>query len=57
MHLKTAPVKSLCVTHSDTGCVGPCSLIKKNEGVEAAEFDPSLLLDQLSITILQHLLR
>lgn len=34
-----------------------CSLIQKNKGVEAAVFDPSLLLDQTSITILQHLLR
>ncbi|XP_051264806.1 probable arginine--tRNA ligase, mitochondrial isoform X1 [Dicentrarchus labrax] len=34
-----------------------CSLIRKNEGVEAALFDPSLLLEQTSINILQHLLR
>ncbi|XP_018517228.1 probable arginine--tRNA ligase, mitochondrial [Lates calcarifer] len=34
-----------------------CSLIRRNEGIEAATFDPSLLLEQTSITILQHLLR
>ncbi|XP_071324238.1 probable arginine--tRNA ligase, mitochondrial [Trachinotus anak] len=34
-----------------------CSLIRRNEGIEAAAFDPSLLLEQTSITILQHLLR
>uniref|UniRef100_A0A3Q4BKD0 Probable arginine--tRNA ligase, mitochondrial n=1 Tax=Mola mola TaxID=94237 RepID=A0A3Q4BKD0_MOLML len=34
-----------------------CSLIQRNEGVEAATFDPSLLLDQTSIAVLQHLLR
>ncbi|KAG7239710.1 hypothetical protein INR49_028646 [Caranx melampygus] len=34
-----------------------CSLIRRNEGIEAAAFDPSLLLEQSSITILQHLLR
>ncbi|KAI3363682.1 hypothetical protein L3Q82_001306 [Scortum barcoo] len=34
-----------------------CSLIRRNEGVEAATFDPSLLLEQTSINILQHLLR
>lgn len=33
------------------------SLIKKNEHVGAVAFDSSLLLDELSITILQHLLR
>ncbi|XP_075940202.1 putative arginine--tRNA ligase, mitochondrial isoform X2 [Anarhichas minor] len=33
------------------------SLIRRNEGVEAVIFDPSLLLEQTSITILQHLLR
>ncbi|XP_023140797.2 probable arginine--tRNA ligase, mitochondrial isoform X1 [Amphiprion ocellaris] len=34
-----------------------CSLIKRNEGVEAATFDPSLLHEQTSVSILQHLLR
>ncbi|XP_056261548.1 probable arginine--tRNA ligase, mitochondrial isoform X2 [Seriola aureovittata] len=34
-----------------------CSLIRRNEGIEAAAFDPSLLLEQTTITILQHLLR
>ncbi|XP_075893714.1 putative arginine--tRNA ligase, mitochondrial [Nelusetta ayraudi] len=34
-----------------------CSLMKKNERVDAVAFDSSLLLDPLSITILQHLLR
>ncbi|XP_040919711.1 probable arginine--tRNA ligase, mitochondrial isoform X2 [Toxotes jaculatrix] len=34
-----------------------CSLIRRNEGIEAAAFDPSLLLEQTSISILQHLLR
>ncbi|XP_042359534.1 probable arginine--tRNA ligase, mitochondrial [Plectropomus leopardus] len=34
-----------------------CSLIRMNEGVDAAVSDPSLLLEQTSITILQHLLR
>ncbi|XP_022051300.1 probable arginine--tRNA ligase, mitochondrial [Acanthochromis polyacanthus] len=34
-----------------------CSLIQRNEGVEAATFDPSLLHEQTSVTILQHLLR
>ncbi|XP_068564452.1 probable arginine--tRNA ligase, mitochondrial [Cebidichthys violaceus] len=33
------------------------SLIRRNKGVEAVIFDPSLLLEQTSITILQHLLR
>ncbi|KAM9840004.1 putative arginine--tRNA ligase, mitochondrial [Aulostomus maculatus] len=33
-----------------------CSLIKTNEGVEADTFDPSLLLEQTSIPVLQHLL-
>ncbi|XP_076612636.1 putative arginine--tRNA ligase, mitochondrial isoform X2 [Chaetodon auriga] len=33
------------------------SLMWRNEGVEAATFDPSLLLDQASVVILQHLLR
>ncbi|KAK9531363.1 hypothetical protein VZT92_010792 [Zoarces viviparus] len=33
------------------------SLIRRNEGVEAVTFDPSLLLEQTSISILQHLLR
>ncbi|XP_054474428.1 probable arginine--tRNA ligase, mitochondrial isoform X1 [Anoplopoma fimbria] len=33
------------------------SLIRRNEGDEAVIFDPSLLLEQMSITILQHLLR
>ncbi|XP_031717275.1 putative arginine--tRNA ligase, mitochondrial [Anarrhichthys ocellatus] len=33
------------------------SLIRRNEGVEAVIFDPSLLLEQTSIAILQHLLR
>ncbi|XP_070843339.1 probable arginine--tRNA ligase, mitochondrial [Chaetodon trifascialis] len=33
------------------------SLMQRNEGVEAATFDPSLLLDQASVVILQHLLR
>uniref|UniRef100_A0A8C4ICC9 Probable arginine--tRNA ligase, mitochondrial n=1 Tax=Dicentrarchus labrax TaxID=13489 RepID=A0A8C4ICC9_DICLA len=32
-------------------------LCRSNEGVEAALFDPSLLLEQTSINILQHLLR
>nr|XP_020459667.1 probable arginine--tRNA ligase, mitochondrial isoform X2 [Monopterus albus] len=34
-----------------------CSLIQRNEGVEAATFDPSLLIEQTSIATLQHLLR
>lgn len=34
-----------------------CSLIKKNQHIDAGPFDSSLLLDQLSINILQHLLR
>ncbi|XP_034755973.1 probable arginine--tRNA ligase, mitochondrial isoform X1 [Etheostoma cragini] len=34
-----------------------CSLIRRNDGAKAAVFDPSLLFDQTSITILQHLLR
>uniref|UniRef100_A0A667ZDT1 Probable arginine--tRNA ligase, mitochondrial n=1 Tax=Myripristis murdjan TaxID=586833 RepID=A0A667ZDT1_9TELE len=34
-----------------------CSLIRRNEGVEAGTLDPSLLLEQRSIAILQHLLR
>uniref|UniRef100_UPI0037E98F90 probable arginine--tRNA ligase, mitochondrial n=1 Tax=Semicossyphus pulcher TaxID=241346 RepID=UPI0037E98F90 len=34
-----------------------CSLIRRNEGAQAAIFDPSLLLEQTSVTILQHLLR
>lgn len=34
-----------------------CSLMKKNEHVDAVAFDSSLLLDPLSITVLQHLLR
>ncbi|KAK2856055.1 hypothetical protein Q5P01_004790 [Channa striata] len=33
------------------------SLLQRNEGLEAATFDPSVLLEQTSITILQHLLR
>ncbi|TDH00571.1 hypothetical protein EPR50_G00189930 [Perca flavescens] len=33
------------------------SLIRRNEGAKAAIFEPSLLFDQTSITILQHLLR
>nr|XP_046229057.1 probable arginine--tRNA ligase, mitochondrial [Scatophagus argus] len=33
------------------------SLIKTNEGVAASVFDASLLLDQMSVTVLQHLLR
>ncbi|XP_035473447.1 probable arginine--tRNA ligase, mitochondrial isoform X1 [Scophthalmus maximus] len=34
-----------------------CSLIRRNEGIDAATFDPSLLLERTSVTILQHLLR
>ncbi|XP_028253351.1 putative arginine--tRNA ligase, mitochondrial [Parambassis ranga] len=34
-----------------------CSLMQKNEREEAAAFDPSLLVEQTSVTILQHLLR
>uniref|UniRef100_A0A8C9ZIK4 Probable arginine--tRNA ligase, mitochondrial n=1 Tax=Sander lucioperca TaxID=283035 RepID=A0A8C9ZIK4_SANLU len=34
-----------------------CSLIRRNESAKAAIFDPSLLFDKTSITILQHLLR
>ncbi|KAM6991822.1 putative arginine--tRNA ligase, mitochondrial [Tautogolabrus adspersus] len=34
-----------------------CSLIQRNEGAQAAIFDPSLLLEQTSISIVQHLLR
>ncbi|XP_034999842.1 probable arginine--tRNA ligase, mitochondrial isoform X2 [Hippoglossus stenolepis] len=34
-----------------------CSLIRRNEEIDAATFDPSLLLEQSSVTILQHLLR
>ncbi|KAM8726449.1 putative arginine--tRNA ligase, mitochondrial [Acanthopagrus schlegelii] len=34
-----------------------CSLIRRNEGAEAAVFDPSLVLEQTSVSILQHLLR
>ncbi|KAM7367708.1 hypothetical protein PAMP_013989 [Pampus punctatissimus] len=34
-----------------------CSLIRMNEGIEAATFNPSLLLEQTSVSILQHLLR
>ncbi|KAM3861583.1 putative arginine--tRNA ligase, mitochondrial [Diretmus argenteus] len=34
-----------------------CSLIQRNEGGETGTFDPSLLLEQTSIAILQHLLR
>ncbi|XP_034383527.1 probable arginine--tRNA ligase, mitochondrial isoform X2 [Cyclopterus lumpus] len=33
------------------------SLMRRNDGVKAVAFDPSLLLEQTSITILQHLLR
>ncbi|KAM8831953.1 putative arginine--tRNA ligase, mitochondrial isoform 1-T1 [Spinachia spinachia] len=33
------------------------SLMQRNEGVGAAPLDPSLLLEQTSITVLQHLLR
>ncbi|XP_068198172.1 probable arginine--tRNA ligase, mitochondrial isoform X2 [Antennarius striatus] len=49
--------------HGDTGVflqythARLCSLIKRNEGVEASAFDPSLLLQQTSVAILQHLLR
>ncbi|CAG5928334.1 unnamed protein product [Menidia menidia] len=34
-----------------------CSLMRRNEGVEAAPFEPWLLREQTGITILQHLLR
>ncbi|KAM4522818.1 putative arginine--tRNA ligase, mitochondrial isoform 2-T2 [Odontesthes bonariensis] len=34
-----------------------CSLIQRNEGMEAATFQPSLLREQTSTIILQHLLR
>ncbi|XP_068609597.1 probable arginine--tRNA ligase, mitochondrial [Brachionichthys hirsutus] len=34
-----------------------CSLIQKNGGLESSAFDPSLLLEQTSIGILQHFLR
>ncbi|XP_029984302.1 putative arginine--tRNA ligase, mitochondrial [Sphaeramia orbicularis] len=34
-----------------------CSLIRRNEELKGATFDPSLLLEQSSITIVQHLLR
>ncbi|XP_008282636.1 putative arginine--tRNA ligase, mitochondrial [Stegastes partitus] len=34
-----------------------CSLMQRNEGVQAATFDPSLLREHTSVTILQHLLR
>lgn len=34
-----------------------CSLIRKNEGAQADVFDPSLLLEHTSVSILQHLLR
>ncbi|KAI9543896.1 Arginyl-tRNA synthetase [Dissostichus eleginoides] len=34
-----------------------CSLIRRNEGVGGFIFDPSLLLEPTSITVLQHLLR
>lgn len=34
-----------------------CSLMRRNEGIEAVTFNPSLLLEQTSVSILQHLLR
>ncbi|XP_067429474.1 probable arginine--tRNA ligase, mitochondrial [Thunnus thynnus] len=34
-----------------------CSLMRRNEGIEAVAFNPSLLLEQTSVSILQHLLR
>ncbi|XP_061602500.1 probable arginine--tRNA ligase, mitochondrial [Cololabis saira] len=34
-----------------------CSLMRKNEGLAAATFNPSLLGEQTSISVLQHLLR
>ncbi|KAF7657382.1 hypothetical protein LDENG_00028220 [Lucifuga dentata] len=34
-----------------------CSLIQRNGGIQEAALDPSLLLEQTSVTILQHLLR
>lgn len=34
-----------------------CSLARRNQAAEACDFDPSLLLDHTSITVLQHLLR
>uniref|UniRef100_A0A3Q1C142 Probable arginine--tRNA ligase, mitochondrial n=1 Tax=Amphiprion ocellaris TaxID=80972 RepID=A0A3Q1C142_AMPOC len=34
-----------------------CRSVSRNEGVEAATFDPSLLHEQTSVSILQHLLR
>ncbi|XP_039981951.1 probable arginine--tRNA ligase, mitochondrial [Xiphias gladius] len=34
-----------------------CSLKRRNEGIESSTLDPSLLLEQTSISILQHLLR
>ncbi|XP_061667722.1 probable arginine--tRNA ligase, mitochondrial isoform X2 [Syngnathoides biaculeatus] len=34
-----------------------CSLIRKNSNIDAATFDPSLLTEQSSVSILQHLLR
>ncbi|TNM94804.1 hypothetical protein fugu_017563 [Takifugu bimaculatus] len=34
-----------------------CSLMRSSEAAGACEFDPSLLLDRTSITVLQHLLR
>uniref|UniRef100_A0A7N6AWZ3 Probable arginine--tRNA ligase, mitochondrial n=1 Tax=Anabas testudineus TaxID=64144 RepID=A0A7N6AWZ3_ANATE len=34
-----------------------CSLLRRNEGLEAATFDPAVLHEQTGLTILQHLLR
>uniref|UniRef100_A0A7N8XAR6 Probable arginine--tRNA ligase, mitochondrial n=1 Tax=Mastacembelus armatus TaxID=205130 RepID=A0A7N8XAR6_9TELE len=34
-----------------------CSLLQRNADIDATTFDPSLLLEQTSMTILQHLLR
>ncbi|XP_062293163.1 probable arginine--tRNA ligase, mitochondrial isoform X2 [Scomber scombrus] len=34
-----------------------CSLARRNKGIEVVEFNPSLLLEQASLSIVQHLLR
>lgn len=34
-----------------------CSLVRRSHAAEACDFDPSLLLDHTSVTVLQHLLR
>uniref|UniRef100_A0A8D3CX13 Probable arginine--tRNA ligase, mitochondrial n=1 Tax=Scophthalmus maximus TaxID=52904 RepID=A0A8D3CX13_SCOMX len=59
VELKTSkvPCSQTISLYSVTHLIKTANLIRRNEGIDAATFDPSLLLERTSVTILQHLLR